>query len=82
MTSAAKLRAVRFDLPSDVDGDRADGDSGLRLTASGGLALVEGAAAIRQAIMLLLSTRPGERLMRGVAGSLLTTGYRLTTRRN
>ena len=64
MTSAARLRAVRFDLPFDVDGDRTVGDSGLRLTASGGLALVEGAAAIRQAIMILLSTRPGERLMR------------------
>ena len=63
MTSAAKLRAVRFDLPFDASGDRS-GNSGLRLTASGGLALVEGAAAIRQAIMILLSTRPGERLMR------------------
>ena len=37
---------------------------GLALTASGGLAMVEGSAAVRQALLLLLSTRPGERVMR------------------
>jgi len=44
----------------DVAGDFA----GLRLSARGGIALVEGAAAVRQAILLLLSTMPGERVMR------------------
>lgn len=39
-------------------------DDGLTLTASGALSMVDGDAAVRQAIMLLLSTTPGERLMR------------------
>lgn len=64
MTPASRrLRAVRFDMPFDADGGRVGG-SGLSLTPAGGMALVEDAAAIRQAIMMLLSTRPGERLMR------------------
>ena len=47
-------------------------DGGSALTAAGGLAMVHGDEAIRQAIMLLLvSTVPGERLMRPDYGSHL-----------
>jgi len=46
------------------DYDAASEFAGLRLSARGGIALVEGAAAVRQAILLLLSTMPGERVMR------------------
>lgn len=37
---------------------------GLSVTPSGGIALVRGDAAVRQSIILLLSTVPGERVMR------------------
>lgn len=37
---------------------------GLSTTPSGALATVSGAAAVRQSIMMLLSTLPGERVMR------------------
>jgi phage baseplate assembly protein W len=40
-----------------------DGE-GLSLTPAGGIALVGGDAAVRQSIILLLSTVPGERIMR------------------
>ena len=46
------------------DHDAAPEFAGLRLSARGGIALVEGAAAVRQAILLLLSTMPGERVRR------------------
>jgi phage baseplate assembly protein W len=38
--------------------------SGLNLSPSGGVAMVEGDDSVRQALLLLLSTRPGERVMR------------------
>ncbi len=38
--------------------------TGLRLTPKGGIELVEGEESVRQAIFLLLSTLPGERVMR------------------
>ena len=38
--------------------------SGLAVSPRGGAAMVDGEASIRQAILLLLSTRPGERVMR------------------
>ncbi|MEM6479803.1 MAG: GPW/gp25 family protein [Pseudomonadota bacterium] len=41
-----------------------DGGQGLAAGASGTLQMVEGAEAIRQSLMTLLSTRPGERVMR------------------
>jgi phage baseplate assembly protein W len=44
---------------------------GLSTTATGRVAMVEGDDSIRQAIMLLLSTTPGERLMRPAYGSQL-----------
>ncbi len=64
MSATKRLRALRFDLPFEAGGDHGPSESGLRLSPSGGLMLVEGADAIRQAIMILLSTRPGERVMR------------------
>lgn len=38
--------------------------AGLRMSSRGGIDTVTGAAAVRQAILLLLSTLPGERVMR------------------
>lgn len=52
-------RAWRFMHP---DFDR--GEPGLQLSHRGGIDTVEGAASVRQAILLLLTTTPGERLMR------------------
>ena len=46
-------------------------DEGPVVTATGKLAMVHGDEAIRQAIMLLLGTVPGERLMRPDYGSHL-----------
>lgn len=41
-----------------------DGAEGLAVTPQGGIELVEGENAVRQSIRLLLSTIPGERVMR------------------
>jgi phage baseplate assembly protein W len=38
--------------------------SGLGVSPRGGAAMIDGEASIRQAILLLLATRPGERVMR------------------
>jgi phage baseplate assembly protein W len=46
-------------------------DFGLRVGATGALATVDGDAAVRQAVILLLSTTPGERLLRPDYGSHL-----------
>jgi uncharacterized protein len=59
--SAAPWRAWRFAHP---ELDRVRGRPGLALEPTGAIAMVEGDAAVRQAILLLLSTRPGERVMR------------------
>ncbi|GAA3453889.1 GPW/gp25 family protein [Dactylosporangium matsuzakiense] len=40
------------------------GGTGPAVTAAGALSMVEGDAAVRQALLLLLTTTPGERLMR------------------
>ncbi|MEZ4870562.1 MAG: GPW/gp25 family protein [Caldilineaceae bacterium] len=53
------VRAWRFGHP-DLD----PGQPGLRLTPQHGIEMVAGDDTIRQAILLLLSTRPGERVMR------------------
>lgn len=45
-----------------------DGPPGLRTDALGRLATVTGAASVRQALLLLLSTRPGERVNRAGYG--------------
>ncbi len=47
------------------------GPTGLSTTPTGLVAMVDGAGAIRQALMLLLSTVPGDRLMRPDYGSYL-----------
>ena len=59
--SPARDRSWRF-LHPDVDAAGSEG--GLQLAPTGGVALAEGAAAVRQAVFLLLTTRPGERVMR------------------
>lgn len=50
---------------------RFDSHDGLATAATGRMAMVHGDDAIRQAIMLLLGTVPGERLMRPDYGSYL-----------
>lgn len=47
------------------------GRPGFDLTATGAVAMVDGDESVRQAVMLLLSTTPGERLMRPRYGSHL-----------
>ena len=64
MNGAAEPRTIKFDLPYDVGGESTIGPSGLQVSVSGGLMPVSGSDAIRQSIMILLSTRPGERVMR------------------
>ncbi len=45
--------------------------TGLTLNATGGVAMIDGDESIRQAILLLLCTTPGERLLRPQYGSYL-----------
>jgi phage baseplate assembly protein W len=56
-----RYRALRFLHP---DLDTPQPLAGLQLADDGGIGMVSGAASVRQAILLLLSTRPGERIMR------------------
>jgi uncharacterized protein len=63
--TAARDRTWRFGHP---DFDVAEGAPGLRLSAQGRIELAEQDAAVRQAILLLLSTLPGERVMRPAYG--------------
>jgi phage baseplate assembly protein W len=61
------MRAARFlgaGFDSAVTG-------GLGLTSAGGLAMTDGDETVRQALFLLLSTTPGERVMRPGYGSRL-----------
>jgi phage baseplate assembly protein W len=67
--TAPTYRAMRFTTGSPAGG--VDATTGPGLTATGALAMVDGDASVRQAIMLLLSTVPGERLMRPDYGSHL-----------
>lgn len=46
------------------DFDVAEGAPGLRVSRTGGIEMVAEHASVRQAILLLLTTKPGERLMR------------------
>lgn len=60
----ASWKAWRF-LHPDLDAaDGSGGGPGLGLSGGGGIAMVAGEAAVRQAILLLLTTRPGERVLR------------------
>ena len=60
--TAPRYRAWRF-LHPDLD-PVGIGPAGLKLSPSGGIAMVQEEASVRQAILLLLSTVPGERIMR------------------
>ena len=68
--SRKRYRAWRF-LHPDLDVPLG---AGLQVSAAGGIGMVEDSASVRQAILLLLSTRPGERIMRPTYGCNL---YRL-----
>ena len=59
-------RAFRF-----VGAGRSESVRGLDVTPTGSLSTVEGDESVRQALVLLLSTQPGERLMRPDYGSHL-----------
>lgn len=59
--SAPRYRAFRFLHP---DLDAAEGASGLQIASTGSIAMVDEHASVRQAVLLLLSTLPGERVMR------------------
>jgi uncharacterized protein len=59
--SPARYRAWRF-LHPDFDATGEFG--GLQVDPTGKIAMVAGSDSVRQAILLLLSTRPGERVMR------------------
>ena len=67
--AAAPYRAFRFVNP-DFDPVHS-GERGLTISPTGGAAMVGGDASVRQAILLLLSTIPGERVMRPTYGSEL-----------
>ena len=56
-----RYRAWRF-LHPDIEAP--EGYAGLRTSPSGGIDMVDEQACVRQAILLLLSTMPGERVMR------------------
>jgi phage baseplate assembly protein W len=64
--SEVRYRALRFVLPSTLiaEPSRAWAAAGFQADATGRLAMAEDEAAIRQSIMLLISTTPGERVMR------------------
>ncbi|ABA90125.1 phage baseplate outer wedge protein (acidic lysozyme), putative [Syntrophotalea carbinolica DSM 2380] len=58
-------RAWLFELPvGAVASEPGDAPRGLRLGSTGNIAMADDGRAVRQSILLLLSTRPGERLMR------------------
>lgn len=59
--NAPSDHALRFEHP---DLDASDQYGGLRFSAGGGIETVVGSTSVRQALLLLLSTRPGERVMR------------------
>ena len=58
---APLYRAWRFAHP---DFDFEEDYCGIRISSTGGIEMVEEHAAVRQSILLLLSTAPGERVMR------------------
>lgn len=61
MNNLPRYRAFRFLYPGL---DAAEDAAGLRFAASGGIEMVQYNESIRQALLLLFSTRPGERVMR------------------
>lgn len=65
MSTKRRFRAFRFVHP---DFDAPDMSSGLRASVTGNVEMVEGDASVRQALLLLLTTRPGERVMNPTYG--------------
>jgi phage baseplate assembly protein W len=65
---SAPNRAARF---AGVGLGETGADAGMGTSRGGGLAMVEGDDSVRQAIIMLLTTAPGERLMRPEYGSYL-----------
>lgn len=61
-------RAIRF-AGAGLSEGRVDG--GLVTSATGAIAMVDGDESVRQAVIMLLTTQPGERLMRPDYGSHL-----------
>lgn len=59
--SGPRYKAWRF-MSGRVDASGRD--AGLRISTRGGIETVEGDASVRQSILMLLATRPGERVMR------------------
>lgn len=59
--STAHYRAWKF---TDRDSVPEGKPAGLTVSNRGGIEMVEGNAAVRQSILMLLATRPGERVMR------------------
>jgi phage baseplate assembly protein W len=59
--ASPRYQAWRFLHP---DFDAAEGFCGLRVSTTGGIDMVDGESSVRQGVLLLLSTRPGERVMR------------------
>ena len=57
----SRYRAWRFTHPDFDAGDR---DTGISTDLSGSIAMAEDVASVRQSLQLLLTTRPGERVMR------------------
>jgi phage baseplate assembly protein W len=78
--SSSSHHALRFEHP---DLEASGRYSGLRFSADGRIDTVEGADSVRQSIMLLLSTKPGERVMRPEYGCplhrLMFAGNNTTT---
>ena len=58
---APLYRAWRFAHP---DFDREENLSGIRISSTGGIEMVSGQNAVRQSVLMLLTTAPGERVMR------------------
>jgi uncharacterized protein len=74
--NAPQYRGWRFDYPwvggnLGADAEAEQGGTGLGLNAKGGIDMVEDNDDVRQAILLLLSTVPGERVMRPEYGCLI-----------
>ena len=59
------LRGWRFVLPElDPEMEKEPTVSGLTISSQGGIGMIEGESVIRQSILTLISTVPGERIMR------------------
>lgn len=68
-----RFRSFRFVLPHVLWGqtERLFESAGMQVTPAGRIAMVDGDESIRQAILMLVATSPGERVMRPDYGCLL-----------